>query len=254
MIEPVLIAILLILMRTSAFVVFLPAPLGRGVPATVKIGLAVALTASSATAFAPTSAVALWTTLSGGAAWLCLAYLTLREVLLGVTLGWLFSQVTVPARIAGAYISQEMGLTLGSITSPTDQSPSDPVSEIFENLAVVLLLGLNLHYAWIWAIHQSFGGHPVGGRWVMPSPGPFVDLAARSGILGLMVIAPVVVIMFLALVTMLMTSRSTPQFNLLSYGMTFRIIVALAALILFLPEIVAGLQRSVQVLSWLPGS
>ena len=128
--EAIVLASLLIFFRVSAFIAFLPPLNGQGVPSTVKIGLSVAITFLLANRYA--SSLGVWLDLSGSGAgaWLKLAFLGIRETALGAGLAWLFSLCLVPVRIAGAWIAQEMGLTLGGLSSPMDQQPSNVISTL----------------------------------------------------------------------------------------------------------------------------
>lgn len=248
MIESWLIVGTLMLIRTSACIAFLPAPLGRGAPATVRIGLSVALAWFSAQSLSTESSLQALYNVGYNIGWARLAYLAARETALGLGIAWLAGLVVVPAQVAGTYLSQEIGLSLGSQTSPLDQSPSSVLSSIFEYLTTAILVGLNLHYVWLWSITQSFDVFPVGGGWNIPAVPLVVDRLSQAEQLGLVSIGPVVVVMFLTLVFLLAASRTTPQINLFTFGMPVRSIVGGCALLLFLPEILLGLSRSMEIL------
>lgn len=131
---------LLIFFRVGAFIAFLPPLNGQGIPATVKIGLAAAITFLLAGRYAPMMALTLNMSSEGVGAWLQLAFLGIWETALGVGLAWLFSLCLVPVRIAGAWIAQEMGLTLGGLSSPMDQQPSNVISTMLEAVSIIVFL------------------------------------------------------------------------------------------------------------------
>lgn len=242
MIESLIIACLLVLFRVGAFLAFLPPMSGRGLPNTVKIGLAVALTFVLAPQYMVPAAARLTLVDSDTAAWLQLAWLAARETALGAGLAWLFGLCLVPARIGGAWVAQEMGLNLGELTSPMDQQPASPVSQGLEALGVLLFFALNIHHVMFFALGRSFVNRPLLEEWSLPTWDSIVQAVASTEQIGLIIIAPVGILLFVTSVTLLITMRTAPQFNFMSYGMTLRLIAGVGGLLLFLPDILSSLQ------------
>lgn len=242
MIESLVIACMLVLFRVGAFLAFMPPMAGRGLPNTVKIGLAVALTALLAPMYMGEAAAQLHLADSEGAAWLQLAYLAARETTLGAGLAWLFGLCLIPARIGGAWIAQEMGLNLGELTSPMDQQPASPVSQGLEALGVLLFFTLNIHHVMFFALGRSFVNRPLLQEWSLPTWNSIVQAVATTEQVGLLIVAPVGILLFVVSVTLLVTMRTAPQFNFMSYGMTLRLIAGVGGLLLFLPDILSSLQ------------
>lgn len=242
MIEAWVIACVLILFRVTAFVMFMPPLAGQGLPATVKVGLSVALTAMWVTVHSGAAAVHLYLTVSGSTAWIQLGFLVLRETLLGIGLAWLFGLCMVPVRTAGAWIAQEMGLTIAGLTSPMDQQPTNVVSQCLEALGVLMFFALNLHHVVFFALGRTFDVRPVGTGWLIPSWDNVVDAVSRSINQGLLIIAPIGILLFITLLILLVTIRTAPQFNFMSYGMTLRLIVGMLGLVVFFPELAGGMR------------
>ncbi len=83
----------------------------------------------------------------------------------GPGLAWLFSLCLVPVRIAGAWIAQEMGLTLGGLSSPMDQQPSNVIShDALEAFSIILFFVLDLHHIMLYSLGQSFSIRPAAVR------------------------------------------------------------------------------------------
>lgn len=250
MITALAIALLLTLFRVAAFVAFMPLFSGQNVPNTVRIGLAVSLTAVWGVKFAPAFAVGFH--LQSVDNWLLLGCLAMRETLFGAGLGWLLGMILVPIRVAGAYIVQEMGLTIASITSATEASSSNIVSQLFEVLAVLLLLSLNLHHGFLRLFDATLTAFPLGRPWMLPDNDWFIGTIVNTTSLGLALAAPVGILMFITLVVTLAVMRQTPQFNLFTFGMPLRLLVGVGGLLLFLPDLIQGmllLFRSFLVIS-----
>lgn len=243
MLESFIIACTLVLFRCAAFVAFLPPVAGQSIPNTVKIGLAMALTVVLAPEFGGAAALALYGTISSPNAWLQLSWLAARESLLGLSLAWLFALSLVPPRIAGAYIAQEMGLTMAQITSATDSQQTNVVSQVFESLAVLMFFGLNLHHAVFLLLGVSFERRPVTQPWEFPGWDLVMYSISKVEHQGFLIIAPIGLLMFAMTVTLLVTMRTAPQFNFMSYGMTLRVIVGLGAMVVFFPDMFTAMQQ-----------
>jgi len=242
MTESVVVATMLVLFRVAAFVAFMPPMSGKGLPNTVKIGLAIGITMLLAPLHIFTAAQQLHLAETGPAAWLQLAWLGGRETAIGAGLAWLFGLCLVPARIGGAWIAQEMGLSLGELTSPMDHQPASPVSQALEAVGVLLFFALNIHHVMFFALGRSFVNRPLLQEWSMPGWESVVRAVAATEQAGLIIVAPVGILLFVTSITLLVTIRAAPQFNFMSYGMTLRLIIGLGGITLFLPDILTSLQ------------
>lgn len=234
---------LLIFFRVGAFIAFLPPLNGQGIPATVKIGLAAAITFLLAGRYAPMMALTLNMSSEGVGAWLQLAFLGIWETALGVGLAWLFSLCLVPVRIAGAWIAQEMGLTLGGLSSPMDQQPSNVISTMLEAVSIIVFFVLDVHHIMLYSLGQSFAIRPAASAWSMPSWDTVVWSVTHAVVQGFMIVAPIGLLLFVVSLTILVTMRTAPQFNFMSYGMTLRLVAGVGGLILFLPELCGAIQQ-----------
>lgn len=58
-----------------------------------------------------------------------------------------------------------------------------------------------------------------------------------------MIVAPIGLLLFVVSLTILVTMRTAPQFNFMSYGMTLRLVAGVGGLILFLPELCGAIQQ-----------
>jgi flagellar biosynthesis protein FliR len=224
----------LVLVRVASMVTFWPVFRRGFMPRTVRIGIVYGftylfLTGKSVT-FADLSAPAYATVIG-------ISLAIAREVLFGAGVGFLIGLVIEPARIAGAYIGQEMGLTLASVADP-DLGPNNSiVTQIFEMTVVVLFLVLDGHHLLIYAMHASVRTIPIGAE-LFPTPleavPQLVDISEKW---GLLIAAPVGICLFLSLITLTLLARSVPQLNVFSVGFAFRIGVGLVSLVIFSPAV-----------------
>ncbi|MEZ6130562.1 MAG: flagellar biosynthetic protein FliR [Planctomycetaceae bacterium] len=269
MMEFLFVPLVLCFLRVSAFVVFLPPFGGQHIPNTVKVGLVMALTAFWApTVISMTRPVAADvqsssagmavnvrlepTTDTGLSAissrqWLLWGWLGIREVTLGAALGWLLGMIVVPIRIAGSWLAELIGLNMASVTSMTDTGSGNVLSAILETCGILLLYSFCVHHEFLRIFNRFFHDYQVGQAWVLPESGWITATLTHLPERGLAIAAPMALIMTLTLVVMLFAMKQSPQFNLLTFGMPFRLTAGLLGLMLVFPDMLAGVARHLHV-------
>lgn len=228
---------LLLLIRTASTIALLQPFAGGPVPAPVKIGLAAALTL----AWAPEAAVGASSELesmltSPQAGWV-VGWFALRETIAGAAIAWVLSLVFVPLRVAGAYIGQEMGLTLGGLSSPVDEQQSNVITQMLEVLGTLAFFVVDGHHLMLRAVRRTLDLFPVGMGGSGPDAAWIVRGVSGAEQLGLELAAPIGVGLFLILTFSLLVMRAVPQFNLLTFGMPLRLAAGLLLLILLWPDL-----------------
>lgn len=225
----------LILARVSAFVATIPYLGGRFVPRVVKAGTALALTCFW---FCESGAMSLKVAMSlDEQPWLAFTLAVALEAIIGCALGYIFGLFLVPFRVAGEYLSQEMGLTLGSITDPSRPQPSTVLGELFEVLGVVLFFAQNVHHVFLAALHSSFARQPIGGSVLSIPVALQMKAMASATEWGLLLVAPIACCLFITSLILGVMTRAAPQLNLMSVGFPLRIVVGLIATSLLWPDI-----------------
>lgn len=234
-------AFALTLARVATFIYVLPLLGGANIPRTVKIGLSMALTVLF---FNEASAPLL-----GGAAvslglttWVGLALALGREMILGGIMGFALSLFLLPAHVAAEFIAQEAGLSFANVLTASDGNSASSLTVIFEMLASVAFLTLDLHHGFLLLLQQTFHHLPIGQGFRLPN----WDLTAAVGAGeegGVLLAAPVVLCLFLTTVVLALMTRAAPQLNLYSVGFPLRVFVGLGAALLLLPQIIGGMIR-----------
>ncbi len=243
MIETWIIAFCLILVRVSLFIGVFPLFGGKNLPRTVKVGLSIALAGMWFGTFGilPTQLM-LVTALKTH--WIGFPFAIAREAVIGALLGFAFGLFLLPARIAGAYVAQEMGLNMAAIADPASQDSSTILAQVFETLGVLLFFILDFHHVLLSTLHLTFIRWPIGGPFSAIPSVPLLDTMVHNQEWGLLLAAPVAVCLFLTAVALALMMKVAPQLNLMSVGMTVRICVGLVVMTLFMPD-VCVLMRTV---------
>jgi flagellar biosynthesis protein FliR len=240
-ITPAWVSFSLLLARVTTFVALMPIFGGTKVPRMIKVGLAIALTLT----WIDVPALVGEALLKDAAPVQWIPYLMAvgREVLLGGVLGYTAGLFLVPARVAGEFISQEMGLGLGATLDPTGGNTTGAVTQLFEILAIALFLGMNGHHFLLAIFNRTLERWPLGGA-SAPLPIPqLLTTSAQAEEWGLAMIAPLAFCLFLSSVVLALMARAAPQLNLFSVGFSLQIGVGLAGLALLFPEILSSMTR-----------
>ena len=147
-----------------------------------------------------------------------------REVVIGLLLGFFARMVFFAADIAGMIISNELGLSMGSLMDPsTGQSDALP-GLMLSFLAIITMLSLNLHHGILLAFAKSFELLPLGGGH-LSSP-LFEVMVARINqifVVALQISAPVMAVSFCITVFFSVMSRAVPQMNVFAESFGFRV-------------------------------
>lgn len=229
-------------LRIATFVALLPPFAGRGLPKTVKIGLASALalfmtTGHSLSGSVPDGPMLIW--------------LGIRESLTGGLLAICLGLFLYPAKIAGEYLNQEVGLSFATNISAMEPQSQGVLSQVLEGFAVLLFMAINVDHYLYRFLQLSFERRPVGGPVWQPNSEAVAQMGDQLSAWGLRIVAPLACVMALTSLGLFLASRWTPQFNLLSIGFQIRVLIGLMALLFCLPELIGMLHLSLfEVADW----
>jgi flagellar biosynthetic protein FliR len=233
----------LILTRVGAFVSVLPLFGGVNVPRLVKAGLAFALATvwfGNVCAAPP----AWLLDRPPEASWLAYGVAVGREAVLGALLGYAFGLFQVPARVAGEFLTQELGLSFGAFLDPTSTDNVSALTQMLDALGVLLFLGLDGHHLFFAALDATFTRYPVGAGLPQVPVQHLVAGAALTVQWGLTIAMPVAVSVFVVTVVLSLMTRAAPQINLFTVGFPLRLAAGLTLLFLFVPNLLNSLVNA----------
>lgn len=226
----------LILSRVSAFVAFLPLFARRQLPMLVKSGLAMSLTVFWYGSLSPELYVTQQPDVLNS------VLLIAKEIGIGFLLAVLLGFMFIPAKIAGAYVGQEIGLSLASVSSPGTSDSSTLVTTVFETLSVLLFFGLNLHHFIVVFLHVSLV--QLAGK-INLFDLPTEMLVSATNALseyGGLIIGPIGICMFVLTVGLALLNKAAPTLNLFSVGMSMRSGLGIFCMIVFMPVILKSME------------
>ena len=176
-----------------------------------------------------------------------------REGLIGAAMGFAFGLFLLPARIAGEFITTQVGLNIAPLPGPTGETAAGPLTTVFETVAGLVFLVADGHHVVLAALHASFVAYPLGGTNVPQAAGAINGLATAYE-MGLLLAAPLAICLFLLAVTLAVMARAAPALNIYSVGFTLQVFVVLFGGLFLLPEFVLTLHAIIARLgAMLPG-
>jgi flagellar biosynthetic protein FliR len=229
----------LILTRVATFVNVVPIIGGGNTPRLVKLGLAMALAVFWFNFEVVPSAVVL--TRAAEISWVGYGLALGREAVLGTAIGYVLGLFLVPARVAGEFITQQMGLSLGATIDPASNTSMGAVTHVFEMLAILLFFGLDGHHVFLAVMHGSFARWPIGGPLGELPTEAFITGGAMAQEWGVLIAAPVAACMFLTTTVLALMARAAPQMNVFSVGFALQIGTGLLALWLLMPNLLSAM-------------
>ena len=205
--------------RMVAFLVVAPPFAHRGIPATVKVmlalGLALAVSPRVEVAAASSTAVYMGNLLG--------------QVVIGLALGFLVALVFSAVQSAGAFIDLSGGFSLAQGFDPMSQVNGAQFARLYQLTAIVLLFVSDGYQLVIGGLVRTFDVLPIGE----PIDLALVADAATTGLTGmflatLQIAGPLVVVLFLADVGLGLLTRVAPALNAFALGFPLKILLTLS--------------------------
>jgi flagellar biosynthetic protein FliR len=214
----------LLFVRVGGFVATVPFFRSLNIPNLVKILLVVLLAFSVTTAFwqeQPTIDFHLW----------YMVLLVLKELMVGLSIGFVANAVFWGARVAGGLVDFDLGFFTAAVFNIDEGSPTI-VGDLQEMIVLMLFLFINGHHFLIEGIYASVRAVPVTTfAFTESSVHMLIRMATMVLIVGVKMAAPVIVAIFLTNLALALLARVAPQTNI--FMLSFQLKIAVGLLILF---------------------
>lgn len=157
------------------------------------------------------------------------------ELIFGVAMGMILSFIFIAAQWSGEMIGQQMGLNLSEVFDPQFGGGGSVIGELYFMLTLVIFLVFRGHHAMLLAVRDSFSALPlltvtVNQKLIDLMTGLFMG----ATMLAVQLAAPILVTMLIVDVALGFISKTVPQFNVMSAGLTIRSLVGMMMLIVTL--------------------
>jgi flagellar biosynthetic protein FliR len=222
----------LVLARLSAFFVAGPLFSMPNMPGLVKIGLSF------------TMAVLIFPMLDASTAiypadgWQYI-FAIVREVMVGLALGFTATLVLNALIFAGGLIDMQIGFFMSLIFDPLAGATAGIISRFLHLLGLAVLLAVNGHHMIISALARSFTVVPVNTAQVSGDAAMFlIKVFGQMITIGVQIAAPLIAVMLVIDVTLGLLARTAPQMNVFMLGFPIKIICGMVTLSVLVPVLV----------------
>jgi flagellar biosynthetic protein FliR len=228
---------LLVFVRLTAFFVAAPFFSVRGVPNQFKIGFAFLMALISFNYVQVQAQIPLDLTF---------VLHVMKEVLVGVILGFLCELMYLTIQVAGGLMDMQMGLAMANVIDPRT-GVYVPITGNFKNiLAMLYFLSIDGHHMLIRGMITSYQAIPLDRMWLSLGDERvlwlvvkvFRDMFASAFLIA----APIVVALFLVDLSLGIIAKSVPQFNIFVVGLPIKLIASFLLLIVVMPAFLLTLN------------
>lgn len=162
----------------------------------------------------------------------------MRQILIGVAMGFILQMVFSALTQAGEYIALSMGLGFASAVDPVGGVQVPMISQFLTILATLIFLALNGHLVLIELLIRSFETFPVTGAGLTTDELWAVIGFGSQMFSGAVLIAlPAMASLLLVNLAMGVVTRAAPQLNIFAVGFPVTILAGFLILILTLPAL-----------------
>ncbi|RFU61541.1 flagellar biosynthetic protein FliR [Peribacillus glennii] len=226
-------AFLLVFVRVATFFVTMPIFSYRTIPATHRIGISFFLAwIMYYTIDAPVFDI-------NGTYYM----LIIKEVLVGLLIGFVAYMILTAVQIAGGFIDFQMGFAIANVIDPQTGVQSPLTGQYLYTISLLFLLGANGHHLLLDGIFYSYQFIPIDKVWISFGNEDMLEFVAKAFnqtfIIAFQMSIPVVGSLFLVDVGLGIVARTVPQLNIFVVGMPVKIIVSFVVLIIVMGMMMA---------------
>ena len=164
----------------------------------------------------------------------------LRELLIGLSIGYLGKLIFEGIVMAASLVGYQMGFGTANLLMPGSDLQINAFTALHRIIVLLFFLSLSLHYIFINGIIQSFEIIPAGSSILSPALGAtMLKSSAQIFSTALQLSAPILVALLFTMSALGLMARTVPQMNVftLSFPISFFVGLAIyAAMSPFLPE------------------
>jgi flagellar biosynthetic protein FliR len=208
------------MLRIGAFYFAIPIIGARTVPARVRIVLTLFTTILLVPLLPPATTISLLSIEAMA--------LIVKEVVIGLALGFALQVVLHVFVLAGQFIALKMGLGFASMNDPSSGVSVTVLSQFYLLLSILLFLSIDGHIVMIRILVDSFTALPLGGGGL--SPESFMVIVSMGSWMfnaALVIALPLFTSMLVVNMSFGVMSRSAPQMNVFAVGFPITLVFGL---------------------------
>ena len=222
---------LTILLRTSIFVSFIPIIGSDKLPMQFRLGFAVFIS------------LLLTPVLNFEIAEDQIAILVVREMFMGIALGFTVRLVFLAINMAGSFISHMIGMSIATTFNP-EMGQQTQIAEALGIIAMLFFLVMNAHHDLIYVFVKSFEVLPGGDINILAMVPEVLSMGSKIFIIALKIASPIIVCLLMSHIMAGFLYKAAPQINIFFITMPLNIFLGFILIIISIPvlEYVLNIQ------------
>lgn len=165
-----------------------------------------------------------------------LIVLIVKELMVGVIIGYISYVFFSVFYILGQIVDMEIGFGMVNVIDPQNKIQIPVMGNFYYILALLIFLSINGHHFIIKALVDSYKYIPIGGFDIgEATTKQLVDILANTFSLGFKIASPIVVIILLTDILLGILSRTIPQMNVFVVGLPLKIIAGMLIIAATIP-------------------
>jgi flagellar biosynthesis protein FliR len=229
---------LLAMLRIMSFLVTVPIFSYRNIPTGLKVGLGFFLTLL----VLPSIQVQQINTIDE-----YFLILVLKEVVVGLAVGFIAAMIFYAIQIAGAFIDLQMGFAMANIFDPQTGIQTPITGRYFYIFAILLLLSIDGHHMLINGIMNSFDLVPIDQIVLFNQTGSIAHFVMitfkKMFLIAFQMAFPIVVCLFLVDLALGLVARTVPQLNIFVVGFPLKIFVGFVVILMIISTVFFLIQK-----------
>lgn len=168
-----------------------------------------------------------------------LILLSAREVVLGLSLGFLTRLFFFAIGMMGELVSTSIGLGAAQMFNPLMGTQSNTVEQFYTTIATLVFFSLNGHHLMLGAIAQSYELIPIAQ--LKLNMAPFAEMATFAQDMMVMAVkmcAPIIAALLITNIAMGVLGRAVPQINVLVTSMPVTLMIGFVLMFICIPLLV----------------
>lgn len=177
------------------------------------------------------------------------ALLILKEVLFGISLGYISKLIFGIIEMAGQLIDFQAGFSMASVYDPTAGTQVSNFGKIYYWMSMSIFFILDLHHKVIEALIESFKYIPLTEvSFNKLAVLEVLNLFSKVFALGFKLAVPMVIVVLITDIILGIISRSIPQINVLMLGMPMKAIISFVLTFVTLSWLMDAMAKNIVLL------
>lgn len=169
--------------------------------------------------------------------------IVLRELLIGVSMGFVVRLMFTAMEMAGHIAGLQMGLGFATFYDPQHSTNVPIIAQTMSLFMLLVFLAFNGHLMILRALIESYAQLPISAQ--MPGAGGFKLMADYGAIIfkaGVLLSLPVLAALLVTNLAIGVMTRAAPQLNVFAIGFPITLAIGFLALYLSLPLLVPHIE------------